>query len=300
MLGWRLIIGSVLVAALAGLVWAETHVQPAGAVMFPVMLALAAAAAGELLSMWSGRQDCPAVWQVQLGVLATVAATGLELFGLADRWGWKLGLAAWPALGLTLGLLTAAVGQLVAYHGAGQSTQRLALAIFAMAYVGLPLAWMIALRSVEGPRWGMVALLSMIATVKLADSGAYFTGRLFGRRKLVPRLSPGKTWEGLLGGVLFAILGAAVSLEALPRILGLEVSTVAVSEKWIRWIIYGILLTIAGLVGDLTESLIKRDAGRKDSSTWLPGMGGILDILDSLLLAAPVAYLCWVTGIVGP
>ena len=69
---------------------------------------------------------------------------------------------------------------------------------------------------------------------------------------------------------------------------------------WGRVLLYCLLLSLAGLLGDLAESLLKRDAGVKDSSNWLPGLGGVLDILDSLLLAAPVAYVCWVLGLVGP
>lgn len=300
MLRWRLIIGSVLVAALSGLIWADVLIRPAGAVMFPVVLLLAAVAAGELRSMWSNRPTRPAAWEVQCGVLVTVGAAGAGLLGLGSGWGLEWGPAAWSAVGLTLGVLAAAVGQLFAYQGEPQSTERFALGVFAMAYVGLPLAWMLALRVVVDPQWGAVALVSMIVTVKLADTGAYVVGRLFGRNKLVPRISPGKTWEGLAGGVLFAIGGAALTLEVLPRAFALDAPTAAWAPKWIGWIAYGVLLALAGLVGDLIESLLKRDAGRKDSSDWMPGMGGVLDILDSLLIGAPVAYLCWEFGLVGP
>ena len=71
----------------------------------------------------------------------------------------------------------------------------------------------------------------------------------------------------------------------------------AATEPW-RWIVFGLAVGAAGLLGDLAESLLKRDAGRKDSSPWMPGFGGVLDLLDSILFAAPVAYLCWATGLV--
>ena len=137
----------------------------------------------------------------------------------------------------------------------------------------------------------------MIIAVKMGDTGAYTVGRLFGRQKLAPRLSPGKTVEGAVGAILFACAGAWLSF----RFLGSSM----VFPAWKPpnsiaggWWVYGLILGNAGMFGDLAESLIKRDVGRKDSSTWMPGFGGILDILDSLLLAAPVAWYCWSWGIV--
>jgi phosphatidate cytidylyltransferase len=162
---------------------------------------------------------------------------------------------------------------------------------------------MISLRQMIDPRWGLVALLSMIATVKMADTGAYTAGRLFGKHKLIPRVSPGKTWEGLAGGFVVAIVAAAICLTWLPGLFGAtpgEETAATGATWWMGIFVYGVVLTLAGLLGDLTESLLKRDAGRKDSSNWLPGMGGVLDILDSLLLGAPAAYLCWMLGLVGP
>jgi phosphatidate cytidylyltransferase len=130
--------------------------------------------------------------------------------------------------------------------------------------------------------------------VKMSDVGAYTVGRLAGRHKLAPVLSPGKTIEGALGGLLFACLGSWIALRwVLPAMTG----AVAVYSNW-GWLVYGLLVGLAGILGDLAESLIKRDVGRKDSSDWLPGFGGVLDMLDSVLLAAPVAYLCWAFGVV--
>jgi phosphatidate cytidylyltransferase len=102
-------------------------------------------------------------------------------------------------------------------------------------------------------------------------------------------LSPGKTVEGAIGAVVFAILGAWFAITWLtPRITG-----GVAAEPVGGWIVFGFLVGIAGLLGDLAESLLKRDLGRKDSSGWMPGFGGVLDVLDSILLAAPVAYICW-------
>jgi phosphatidate cytidylyltransferase len=126
----------------------------------------------------------------------------------------------------------------------------------------------------QGPLWALFAL----ALVWVADSGAYFAGVRFGRRKLAPTISPGKSWEGLAGGLLASLLLAAAAVPllhagwaALPRLLLLALVTVLVS-----------------VAGDLFESLLKRHAGAKDSSDLIPGHGGVLDRIDSLLAALPV------------
>jgi CDP-diglyceride synthetase len=120
-------------------------------------------------------------------------------------------------------------------------------------------------------------LMGTVAIVKAADVGAYTTGRLIGRHKLIPWLSPGKTIEGFIGGVIFSALVAAY------------VASFFNNFTWKQGIFAGMLLGAVGQLGDLFESLLKRDAGVKDSGK-LPGFGGILDLLDSPLLAAPVAY----------
>jgi phosphatidate cytidylyltransferase len=129
----------------------------------------------------------------------------------------------------------------------------------------------------RGPLWLLFALLLIWA----ADSGAYFAGVRFGRRKLAPRISPGKSWEGLFGGLAAAMLLSAAMLHwlglgwaQLPELLLLTVVIVLVS-----------------VVGDLFESLLKRHAGAKDSSQLIPGHGGVLDRIDSLLAALPVFVL---------
>lgn len=126
-------------------------------------------------------------------------------------------------------------------------------------------------------------LLAMIAIVKSADIGAYATGRLFGRHKLALWLSPGKTIEGFLGGLLFSGVVGAYAASHFEHFL------------WAQGFIAGLLLGAVGQLGDLLESLLKRDAGVKDSGR-VPGFGGVLDLLDSPLLAAPVAY--WLLKII--
>ena len=130
-------------------------------------------------------------------------------------------------------------------------------------------------------RW---LILYLVAVVKSADIGAYFTGRLFGRHKLFPRLSPKKTWEGLAGGLALSLIVSVVFQMGTGGTLG------RLPLRLTDALVLGVLLTVAGVTGDLFESLIKRAANMKDSGALLPGMGGILDVLDSLLFAAPVLY----------
>lgn len=130
---------------------------------------------------------------------------------------------------------------------------------------------------------GPWALLAMLAIVWIADSAAYFFGRMFGKHKLAVRISPGKTWEGAIGG------GVAVLVYGLVmrKVFGLEHSPV-----WL-WLVGLPALTILSIMGDLFESLLKRQAGLKDSSNVLPGHGGVLDRVDSLNSTLPVLMLIW-------
>jgi phosphatidate cytidylyltransferase len=190
-------------------------------------------------------------------------------------------------------VLAAFVGEMARYERPGRVIVRIGLATLCFVYVGMLLSFVVQLRQLGDNRSGMAALVSIIAVVKMGDTGAYTVGRLIGRHKMAPVLSPGKTWEGAIGAVLFAILGSWIVFRLLP----FDRTTASASLDW-GWVVYGIIVGIAGLIGDLAESLIKRDAGCKDSSPWMPGFGGILDVLDSILFAAPVAWILWVCRLV--
>jgi phosphatidate cytidylyltransferase len=158
--------------------------------------------------------------------------------------------------------------------------------VLATLYLG-GLAWfMVALR-VKGSdqvRGSTVLLLMVLLCVKFTDIGAYFGGRALGRHKLIHWLSPGKTWEGLFFGLLTAAgVGALCAIWIDPRR--------GYSLPWWKGAIFGAVIGGIGQLGDLLESLMKRDAEVKDSGKLVPGFGGVLDIIDSPLLAAPFAYL---------
>ena len=113
--------------------------------------------------------------------------------------------------------------------------------------------------------------------------------------KLIPRISPGKTMEGAMGAFMFAMLGAWVGFHCLLRYAPPSINVVPGLQY--GWVVFGLFMGGVGMLGDLAESLLKRDLGRKDSSNWMPGFGGVLDLLDSILFAAPVAYACWQFGL---
>lgn len=132
---------------------------------------------------------------------------------------------------------------------------------------------------------GRQLVLYLVVVVKSSDVGAYLVGKKFGRHKLVPRLSPKKTWEGLAGGLALGVVSSMVFAAC----GGWCVGTLCMGP--IHAFVLGLLLTGVGVLGDLFESLIKRACDVKDSGTLIPGMGGVLDVLDSLLFAAPALYL---------
>jgi phosphatidate cytidylyltransferase len=132
---------------------------------------------------------------------------------------------------------------------------------------------------------GRMLLFYGILVIKFTDIGAYFTGCAIGKHKLIPKISPAKTWEGAVGGVLVSVLVSLITLSLF------RFSVSGVSFRLMDGIALGVLLAVAGILGDLVESMLKRAADIKDSGHWIRGMGGLLDVLDSLLFAFPVLYL---------
>jgi phosphatidate cytidylyltransferase len=160
---------------------------------------------------------------------------------------------------------------------------RVSATLLAVVYLGAGAALMLAIRMDE--RLGVPALVLFLAAVKFTDIGAYFTGTAIGRHKLIPWLSPGKTWEGLAGG-----LAAAAGISMLVVWAFRHVQSAHLSLSYAQAAIFGVVVGGIGQFGDLSESLLKRSAQVKDSGSLVPEFGGILDILDSPLLAAPPAY----------
>ncbi|ACC98246.1 Phosphatidate cytidylyltransferase [Elusimicrobium minutum Pei191] len=159
-----------------------------------------------------------------------------------------------------------------------RSIERVAFTFFGIFFIPWTLAHMINVRDI--PQYGEYLTIIMIVTVWVCDTMAYFTGRAFGRHKMNKEVSPKKSWEGAIGGTAFAVL-AAIGLRALflPTLL----------TVW-EAALLGLIIAVTGQISDLSESIIKRSTGVKDSSNLLPGHGGFLDRFDSYLLLAPAFY----------
>jgi phosphatidate cytidylyltransferase len=292
-LKYRLITGPVLIVALLAVVWLDDRLDtvllqgfwkelfagrdyfPRGIILFVLGLLVAPLAAMELTSLFRAEGIMSRGW------LTSVAA----ILGLVVSYSIPMGTEAIIAIAIvSTAMIVVFVASLLTFsqhHNVQGVVAAAGAVVFAMVYLGLMFGFLLALRR-EHSAWLIVGI---ILTTKSCDTGAYFTGRAIGRHKLIPWLSPGKTWEGLVGGiVLAALVGVVLALASgrfldpadhVPPLLGL---------------VYGVIFAIVGQFGDLTMSLFKRDAGLKDSSQVLPGLGGVLDVLDSPLMVAPVAF----------
>ncbi len=161
-----------------------------------------------------------------------------------------------------------------------------------LMYLCVALACWWIIRQVGAPTTGMLRIIGIATVTKMSDTGAYFVGKSFGNKRLVPLLSPKKTWEGFLGGIAFACLASVLYfLFVSPNAQGL-----ALPYSLFGPIALGILLALGGLFGDLIESMLKRSGEVKDSGTTLPGLGGIWDVSDSLIPAGVVGLLAIAWG----
>lgn len=233
----------------AGWEWARLNGAEGSALVLGIALGCACAAA--LWAGWGRHAPAPAWW------LATAA------WVLGGVWVLMRGTASWPGLPKAL-----------------------------RSAVGLALLWTAWLAFVNAKSIGINFILSVFCLVWAADIAAYFGGRAFGRRKLAPSISPGKSWEGVWSGMAGALVLAIVWLYSERSLAVDSESLYAVLSD--RLGVPGLALAVvclAGMsvVGDLFESLVKRSAGAKDSSTLLPGHGGVLDRIDALLPVFPIA-----------
>jgi phosphatidate cytidylyltransferase len=129
---------------------------------------------------------------------------------------------------------------------------------------------------------GQFYVLYLIAITKFSDMGAYLTGSVIGKHMMVPHISPKKTWEGFAGALFFSLLASWGMFLLMPQNLS--------ALTWTHATILGLLLGFAAVIGDLAESIVKRSTGVKDSGNFLPGIGGALDLIDSLLFTAPLLF----------
>lgn len=275
MLRSRLLTGSALALGAAALIVADEFLAPYFPCLFVLVLAAAVLATRELIQLFPASSR-PSFELVAVAVALVLAANWVSpVFGLKDPW--RPVVYAFTAA--VIGLL---LFEMARYRIPGLAVMRVCTGLFAVAYLGLLPSFLVQLRwSEHPPAW--LALTLVIFVPKCGDIGAYFTGRFLGRTPFAPLLSPKKTWEGFFGG-LFASVATAV---------GLSYAGPAFEIGIIEAIGFGLVVGLAGVLGDLAESLLKRDAGTKDAAKSIPGFGGVLDVIDSLLFAGPVAFLWW-------
>jgi len=288
----RIGFGAALIAGVGGIFWLDfsLHAATDGA-MWAVSLRFPALPVAAVMVMLLG------VGFVEYARLARLAGSrvlwltglaGVTLLGLSPwlpllsdiSWGYRLVQNLPVTLGVWLMLVFCEQMFRARLDGAMSAV---GATVLGAAYLGLGGAAILSIRLSQGP----ANLLLFLAVVKVTDIGAYFTGSLLGRHKMIPWLSPGKTWEGLVGGLVTAgVLGAVWSWAggspAGVTPLGFPAAA--------GYAVFAVLVGAAGQVGDLCESLLKRSAGAKDSAAIVPEFGGVLDMLDSPLLAAPVAW----------
>jgi phosphatidate cytidylyltransferase len=197
---------------------------------------------------------------------------------LATGWYWQQFVKISPQICTNFLLSLAILGLLYCHyacHGISGALVNCGVSSFGILYLGILSSFALGIRI----DFGLWSLLMVIFTIKSADIGAYAIGSAFGKHKFSPKISPGKTWEGMAGAVAAAVI-VAILFAALCGIMVYWLAT-----------IFGIFLAFVGQLGDLAESLLKRDAEQKDSSSSVPGFGGILDVIDSPLGAMPFAYI---------
>jgi len=288
-LHWRLSLGTVLILALCGLFWFDSTATRPGAVLLPIAILVSLLASGEFIRLTAVGDLSPRPSIVRFGSLFIVIASGGPYLFANSQMECPLSYLGIAMLAFITACFLATLAEVVFYKNEKDTIPRLGLTVLGLFYVGMLIGILTLLRFVSDDSWKSLPLISLILTVKMSDIGAYTVGRLIGKHRLAPQLSPGKTIEGVAGGLLFGLGGSYFSFRILPDWMQIQAPQL---NGW-NIVVYGLLMGLTGVVGDLAESLLKRGSGNKDSSGWLPGFGGVLDLLDSLLLAGPASYIYW-------
>ena len=280
MLRHRLPSGLLMMAGLLGLMWLDDRMEALGArpgvVLYVLFLLFALLSSVELAALLRAKWG-----HCARATLWVSAAAGLTMvYALPEIEQPRTAVAFFGS-----GIATILFAAMFRHSYVRKQTQGAAAAgasaILALVYLGLLPGMYLMIRDAGYSAWVIAAIMLI---VKACDIGAYFTGSLIGRHKLIPWLSPGKTWEGLVGGMVVSGL-CAMALAAWYNLLHPD-------QPIALWYapLAGLVLGLLGQIGDLIASLLKRDAGVKDWATTIPGFGGAMDVGDSLLLVAPVAY----------
>ena len=291
----RLVVAVIAMTGFLALAWADAvgvGGMPPMSWLLPVVVMAAAGCGLEGVRLAAARGIGLDGRLVPLAATAIAASPALAAWISAADTG-PLATLGWATAACGLVVVAAFTIEVARYASGGRGLERVAGNVAAAVAIGLPLAFMVALRllAIGGTRTttplnALVPIVSLIAVVKTGDVAAYIVGSLVGRHRMAPVLSPGKTWEGAAGSIAASV---AVAWLVIDR-GGFPAAPLG------GWPVYGVLVGVAGMLGDLSESLVKRECGAKDSGRTLGGMGGFLDFVDSLLLAAPVAWMLWAAG----
>ena len=278
MLKTRLWMGALLIALTIGMLVGDQHLAPWFPFLFLFQLVLSLAACHELVNLL-GPQRAPQKIVCYIGVSVFVLANWFINYPTPHAHAWTL------LIGILAGLLLIVfLYEMAIFAEPGRSMERMALTWLILGYLGLLPCFFAQIRWLTPEHHANSFRLALAIFVpKSCDIGAYCTGRLIGKHKITPVLSPKKTWEGTIGGLIAGVF-AAVAIDR----LGPE----SVLTHDFRWEIgFGLTVGLAGMLGDLAESLVKRDCQTKDASTAVPGFGGVLDVVDAIIYSAPLSYL---------
>lgn len=257
------------------------HALISNGVFLLIMVLLAAAGLMEFYGLAEKRGLVCFKWCGLFGGVLLMTGTFLNLTGHLGTSGSPARVNDFETGFLILFVLGLCVRQFVSKSNtAGMAA--IATTLFGLMYVPWLLNFVQKINFFPGVE-GKFFLLYFVLVTKFSDTGAYAVGSLIGRHKMIPRISPGKTWEGFGGAIFLSTVSSLVFAHFFGgRMFGMN---------WVHAIILGVLLSSTAVIGDLIESLFKREAGVKDSGKFFPGIGGILDLLDSLLFNAPIMYL---------
>lgn len=273
MLWKRLIAGPFMAAAAVGVLFADTSFAPHFPILCGLVLVALTVCTLELVHLIpEPRRPRRAVCLI--GVL------GIAVTPFAEAWcGQSTKSFDFVLFAFTAAVLLAFLVEMNHYTADGTATGRVASAVFAFAYLGVFAAFFLKLRWLDPATSGLMLAVTIFVP-KCGDIGAYFVGRFLGKTPFSPTISPKKTWEGFAGAVLGAT-ATALAFHTLGPVFRFG---------WPEALAFGVVFSVVGILGDLAESMVKRDGLMKDASARIPGFGGALDVVDSLLFAAPVAY----------
>ncbi|MCX7392665.1 MAG: phosphatidate cytidylyltransferase [Planctomycetales bacterium] len=294
MLRWRLAVSAILIPLFVTLFWLDARMGAAAPILLIVVIGLAVRGASEMVDLLCTRSFAPNRAIVAACCMLVSAAAWWGRFGhMPIKIPSDDNTLAQVMLAYSLTILVLFLLATYRYREPGASMETLGAELLIVSYIGVLLGVAAQLRWVAGADAGYLVIGSLLIVTKGGDIGAYFLGRLFGKRQMAPRLSPGKTWAGAVGALSGSAISAIVWLQYATPLFTPQGSDRWTSPDWISSALYGLIIGLTGLVGDLCESLIKRDVGKKDSAGLLPGFGGLLDLMDSVLYAGPVAYVLW-------